>query len=70
MLLAAGLRRAAAEVAALLAESWWHRADRDRCFEQLAAAEELVRDRGPSVPRRMCSARWPVTARSPVSRTG
>ena len=51
VLLAAGLREPAAEVAALLAESWWHRADRDRCFEQLAAAEELVRDRGPSAAK-------------------
>jgi class 3 adenylate cyclase len=51
VLLAAGLTGPAAEVAALLAEAWWLRAERDRCFEHLARAEELVRDAPPSAAK-------------------
>ncbi|HEU0303373.1 MAG TPA: AAA family ATPase, partial [Gaiellaceae bacterium] len=47
-LIRAGASERAAETDALLAESWWHRGDRDRCFEHLARAEELVRDVAPS----------------------
>ncbi len=43
-LLTAGSSESAAEADALLAEAWWHRGERDRCFEHLARAEELVRD--------------------------
>src|SRR3970040_1306015 len=37
----------AAEADALLADVWWTRAERDRCFEHLLRAEALVRD-GPA----------------------
>jgi class 3 adenylate cyclase len=47
-LLASGRSEQAAEAEALLAESWWHRGNRDRCSEHLARAEELVRGKTPS----------------------
>jgi class 3 adenylate cyclase/tetratricopeptide (TPR) repeat protein len=47
-LISVGSSERAAEADALLAEAWWHRGDRDRCFEHLAEAEELVRDGPPS----------------------
>jgi len=46
-LVASGATDRAAEADALLADVWWTRAERDRCFEHLARAEELVRD-GPA----------------------
>jgi class 3 adenylate cyclase len=50
-LIAADSNERAAEADALLAEAWWLRAERDRCFEHLARAEELVRDREPSAAK-------------------
>ena len=47
-LLASEIRERAAEAEALLAELWWHRADRERCDAHLARATELVRDLPPS----------------------
>ena len=47
-LLEAGRREEAAEAEALLAELWWHRGQRDRAFEHLERAQELVREAGPS----------------------
>jgi tetratricopeptide (TPR) repeat protein len=38
----------AAEADALLAEYWWHRGDRDRAFEHLERAKQLVADVPPS----------------------
>jgi class 3 adenylate cyclase/tetratricopeptide (TPR) repeat protein len=43
-LLEADLRALAAEADALLADVWWTRGERDRCFEHLGRAEELVRN--------------------------
>jgi class 3 adenylate cyclase/tetratricopeptide (TPR) repeat protein len=43
-LLAKGRRERAAEAEALLAELWWHRANRERCDAHLDRANELVRD--------------------------
>ncbi len=42
-LVASGRNERAAEADALLAEVWWHRGERDRCFEHLSRAEDLVR---------------------------
>ena len=47
-LVADGSRERAAEADASLAEAWWHRGDRDRCFAHLERAEEIVRDQAPS----------------------
>jgi class 3 adenylate cyclase/tetratricopeptide (TPR) repeat protein len=47
-LLAAGDAEHAAEADALLAESWWHRGDRDPAFEHLDRAHKLVEDLPPS----------------------
>ena len=47
-LLAHGRYERAAEAEALLAEVWWHRANRDRCDLHLDRASELVRDLPPS----------------------
>ena len=44
----AGASERAAEADALLAEGWWYVAERDRCFDHLARAEEVVRDSVPS----------------------
>jgi predicted ATPase/class 3 adenylate cyclase len=43
-LLEAGSGARAAEADALLADVWWTRGERDRCFEYLSRAEDLVRD--------------------------
>jgi predicted ATPase/class 3 adenylate cyclase len=43
-LLEAGLSVRAANADALLADVWWTHGERDRCFEHLSRAEELVRD--------------------------
>jgi tetratricopeptide (TPR) repeat protein len=43
-LLAAGDRAGAAEAEARLGEQWWLRGDRDRAFEHLGRAQDLVRD--------------------------
>jgi class 3 adenylate cyclase/tetratricopeptide (TPR) repeat protein len=47
-LLAAGDREAAAEAGVLLSLIEWHRGHRDRCFDHLDRAAELLRDLGPS----------------------
>ena len=47
-LLAAGDSEHAAEADALLAESWWHRGDRDRSLEHLDRARRLVDELPPS----------------------
>jgi class 3 adenylate cyclase/tetratricopeptide (TPR) repeat protein len=47
-LLGLGNREEAAEADALLAELWWHRGQRDRAFEHLERAQELVREARPS----------------------
>jgi ATP/maltotriose-dependent transcriptional regulator MalT len=47
-LLAVGDRARGAEADALLAQFWWVRGDRDRCFEHLSRGHELVRDAPPS----------------------
>jgi tetratricopeptide (TPR) repeat protein len=39
------------EADALLADVWWSRGERDRCFEHLSRAEELVRDAPPSAAK-------------------
>ena len=44
----AGASERAAEADALLAEGWWYVAERDRCFDHLARAEDVVRDSVPS----------------------
>jgi tetratricopeptide (TPR) repeat protein len=43
-----GDRPRAAEVDSLLGNVWWQAGDRDRCFEHLARAHELVREAPPS----------------------
>lgn len=48
LLIAAGDPETAAEASLLLAESWWYRGQRDRAFEHLEQARELVRDHGTS----------------------
>ena len=35
----------------MLAEAWWHRGERDRCFAHLARAEEIVGDQEPSAAK-------------------
>jgi len=50
-LLAAGATERAAEADALLADVWWLRAERDRCFAHLARAEELVSGAPPSAAK-------------------
>jgi class 3 adenylate cyclase len=47
-LLAVADRARGAEAEALLAQFWWVRGDRDRCFEHLSRGHELVRDAPPS----------------------
>ena len=47
-LLASGGFERAAEAGALLAESWWHRGNRDRSREHLDRAHDLVNDLPPS----------------------
>ena len=47
-LLVIGDHSRAAEADSLLGTVWWQRGDRDRCFEHLARAQELVRDAPPS----------------------
>ncbi|MGB2953726.1 MAG: AAA family ATPase [Gaiellaceae bacterium] len=47
-LLAIGDRARAAEADALLGQFWWMTGDRDRCFDHLERANELVRDSPPS----------------------
>ncbi len=47
-LAASGSNERAAEADALLADAWWHRVDRDRCFQHLERAEQAVRERPPS----------------------
>jgi class 3 adenylate cyclase/tetratricopeptide (TPR) repeat protein len=47
-LLSVGDRARAAEAESLLGEVWWLKGLRDRCFEHLERAHELVRDAAPS----------------------
>ncbi len=64
-LLDVGDRSRAAEVDSLLAEAAWMSGDRDRCFEHLKLAEELVRDEPPTAAKaRVLSqlARFQMTA--------
>ncbi len=50
-LLDVGDRSRAAEVDSLLAEAAWMSGDRDRCFQHLKLAEELVRDEPPTAAK-------------------
>jgi class 3 adenylate cyclase/tetratricopeptide (TPR) repeat protein len=50
-LVEAGDVELAGQADALLAEYWWHRADRDRAFEHLERASQLVADASPSAAK-------------------
>jgi tetratricopeptide (TPR) repeat protein len=50
-LVALGDRARAAKADSLLSAVWWQRGDRDRCFEHLERAHELIRDAPPSAEK-------------------